>query len=58
VDYPFFDLPNVIGSPHKADRVPAMRTKAVRAAAENVRDFLEGKPVRGVVDRADYLYSA
>ena len=54
LEYPFFDLPNLIGSPHKADHVPEMMQIGVRMAAENVRDFLEGKPIRGEVDRADY----
>jgi len=54
LDYPFFDLPNLIGSPHKADHVPAMMQKAVKMAAENIRNFLEGKPIRGEVDRSDY----
>jgi len=55
LDYPFFDLPNLVGSPHKADRVPAIMPTAVKMAAENVRDFLEGKAIRGEVDRADYI---
>jgi phosphoglycerate dehydrogenase-like enzyme len=54
LDYPFFDLPNLIGSPHKADHVPAMMQRAVKLAAENVRDFLEGRPIRGEVNRVDY----
>jgi phosphoglycerate dehydrogenase-like enzyme len=55
LDYPFFDLPNLLGSPHKADHVPAMMQRAVKMAAENVRDFLEGRPIRGEVDKADYI---
>lgn len=54
LDYPFFDLPNLIGSPHKADHVPDMMQIAVKMAAENVRDFFKGKPIRGEVNRADY----
>lgn len=55
LEYPFFDLPNLIGSPHKADRVPGILLAAVKRAAENIRHFLEGKPIRGEVDRADYI---
>ena len=55
LDYPFFDLPNLIGSPHKADHVPGMMQFGVKMAAENVRDFLEGKPIRGEVNRTDYI---
>lgn len=55
LDYPFFDLPNLIGSPHKADHVPDMMQIAMKMAAENVRDFLKGKSIRGEVNRADYM---
>ena len=54
LDFPFFDLPNLIGSPHKADHVPGTMHTAVKKAAENIRNFFEGKPIRGEVDRADY----
>jgi len=54
LDFPFFDLPNLIGSPHKADHVPGTMHTAVKKAADNIRNFLEGKPIRGKVDRADY----
>jgi len=55
LDYPFFDLPNLIGSPHKADHVPDMMQIAMKMAAENVRDFLDGNPIRGEVDKTDYM---
>jgi hypothetical protein len=32
-----------------------MMANAVRMAAENVRSYLEGGPVRGVVRREDYV---
>jgi phosphoglycerate dehydrogenase-like enzyme len=54
-DYPFFDLPNVIGSPHNSSIVAGTMLSAARVAAENVRRYLRGEPVKGVVDRADYL---
>ncbi len=57
LDFPFFDLPNLMGSPHKADHVPDMMQAAVKMAAENIRSFLEGKPIRGEVNRADYSVS-
>jgi glycerate dehydrogenase len=53
--YPFFGLPNVIGSPHNSPVVPGMLQHAARQAAENVRRHLRGEPVRGLVQRADYL---
>jgi glycerate dehydrogenase len=53
-DYPFFDLPNIIGSPHCADHVPRSMTGATRRALENVKRFLLGHSIRGVLDRNDY----
>ena len=55
LDYPFFDLPNIIGSPHNADHVPRSMPDATRKALENVRNFLMGNDIRGVLNRDDYL---
>jgi glycerate dehydrogenase len=54
LDYPFFELPNIIGSPHCADHVPRSMPGATRKALENVKCFLLGNPIRGIVDRNDY----
>jgi len=54
LDYPFFELPNIIGSPHCADHVPRTMPRATRRALENVKRFLLGKAIRGVLDRRDY----
>ena len=54
-DYPFFDLPNVLGSPHNSGIVPGVLTGAIRKAAENVRRHLCGEPVTGVMRREDYV---
>lgn len=53
--YPFFDLPNVIGSPHNSGIVAGVLPAAARHAAENVRQYLRGEAVRGVMRREDYL---
>ena len=53
-DYPFFDLPNIIGSPHIADHVPHSMPYATRRALDNVRNFLMGNELRGVLSREDY----
>jgi phosphoglycerate dehydrogenase-like enzyme len=53
--FPFFGLPNLIGSPHNSGVTDgALQVGAVRAA-ENVRRFLRGEAVTGVVRREDYL---
>lgn len=54
--YPFFSLPNLIGSPHNSGTVPGMLTAAARQAAANVRRYLRGEPLTGVVRREDYLW--
>jgi phosphoglycerate dehydrogenase-like enzyme len=53
-DYPFFELPNLLGSPHNSGDVPGVMQLAARRAAENTRRFLLGEPVRGIASRADY----
>jgi phosphoglycerate dehydrogenase-like enzyme len=56
VDFPFFDLPNLLGSPHNSAIVPGAVLGAARKAAENVRRYLRGEPVTGVMRRTDYLH--
>ncbi len=53
--FPLFDLLNVAGTPHNADRVPGMDLEATAVAARNVRRFLEGEKPLNVVNPADYL---
>ena len=53
--YPFFDLPNVIGSPHNSGVTDGALQVGARMAAENVRRFLRGEAVTGVVRREEYL---
>jgi phosphoglycerate dehydrogenase-like enzyme len=54
-DYPFLELPNVIGSPHNSSIVAGTMLAAARVAAGNVRRYLRGETVTGVVRRADYV---
>jgi glycerate dehydrogenase len=54
-EYPFFSLPNVLGSPHNSASVPGSRDQALKRAAENVNRFLTGMPVSGVARRDDYV---
>ena len=55
LEYPFYNLPNFIGSPHIADHVPGAMPNATRLALENVRKYLLGEDIRGVLKRSDYL---
>ncbi len=54
-DYPFFDLPNVLGAPHNSSIVSGTMLSGARTAAENVRRYLRGQPVTGLVRRSDYV---
>lgn len=53
--YPFLELPNVLGSPHNSALDSHVILVAARQAAENVKCFLKGEKVMGVVRREDYL---
>lgn len=55
LEYPFLDLPNVLGSPHNSAVVANVLVDAARQAAENVRHFLRGEQVGGIARREDYL---
>jgi phosphoglycerate dehydrogenase-like enzyme len=55
MEYPFLDLPNVLGSPHNSGVVPMILTGATRQAAENIQRFLKGEQVIGIVRREEYL---
>jgi glycerate dehydrogenase len=55
VGYPFFDLGNFLGSPHNSPVVAGMFQEALAQAVQNVRLFLTGAPIRGKVNRSDYL---
>jgi phosphoglycerate dehydrogenase-like enzyme len=54
-DYPLFELPNLLGSPHTSSIVPGTMSAAARVAAGNVLRYLRGEPVHGVVRRSDYV---
>ncbi len=53
-DFPFFDLPNLLGSPHNSGMAPGVLTEAAGRAAGNVLRFLRGEPVTGVMRPEDY----
>ena len=54
VDHPFFELANVLGSPHNSGMVAGAGEVAARRAAENVRRFLRGEQLRGLGRAEDY----
>jgi len=51
LNFPFLDLPNVIGSPHNSAVIADSLIDGQKRAAENVVNFIENKPVRGIVKR-------
>src|SRR6266568_3907951 len=58
MEYPFLELPNVLGSPHNSGVVPHILVNAVQQAAENVKRFLKGEKVIGLLRRNDYVLTS
>lgn len=52
---PFWDLPNVLVSPHSASTVAAENDRIVELFCENLRHYLAGEPLRNVL-RPELLY--
>jgi phosphoglycerate dehydrogenase-like enzyme len=50
-DNPLWSLPNVVLSPHVADRSPEGRARRWRLYRENVRRFAAGEPLLCVIDK-------
>ncbi len=55
INYPFFELPNVLGSPHNSSIVPQVIEMGVHAALENIIRFAKREKLKGVVDFEDYI---
>jgi glycerate dehydrogenase len=55
VNFPFFELPNFLGSPHNSNYVKDAFPEALLIASENVRACLKGEKVKGLVHREDYM---
>ena len=50
INYPFFDLPNILGSPHNSALVPGSMSEGVWRAAENINLFLNNKKPINIID--------
>jgi phosphoglycerate dehydrogenase-like enzyme len=50
--HPFFDLPNVVGSPHNSPMVDGIMTDLALAAAANIARHLRGEPPQHVATSA------
>lgn len=55
VHYPFFELDNMLGSPHNSYLIEGGHIKALDAALDNILRFAHGAPLRNVQRREDYL---
>jgi glycerate dehydrogenase len=53
--FPFFDLPNLLGSPHNSALTPGSLVEASSAAAANVARHLRSEPIAGLVRTEDYV---
>ncbi|MCI2419578.1 D-2-hydroxyacid dehydrogenase [Saccharopolyspora sp. K220] len=51
-DSPFWHLPNVIITPHNAATTRETARRGAEIAADNLRRFVAGEPLRNVVDKA------
>jgi len=54
LEYPFLELPNVIGCPHNSAVVPGALERGLRRAAENLQRELRWDEPEGVVEREEY----
>jgi phosphoglycerate dehydrogenase-like enzyme len=52
---PLFELPNVVPTPHNADRVQGADLVATENASENIRRYLDGQPPQCIVNPRDYM---
>jgi phosphoglycerate dehydrogenase-like enzyme len=53
--FPFFELPNFLGTPHDSGIVPETEEIAVLRAIENIGRATRNEPLKGVMNRNDYL---
>ncbi len=54
-DHPLWTMPNVLMTPHMAGYGPYLDDRRYQIMADNCRAFLDGKPLRNVVDKASWF---
>jgi len=54
-DHPLWTMPNVLMTPHMAGYGPYLDDRRYEIVADNCRAFLDGKPMRNVVDKASWF---
>jgi phosphoglycerate dehydrogenase-like enzyme len=54
-DHPLWIMPNVLLTPHVAGYGPYLDDRRYQIMTENCRAFLDGKPLRNVVDKASWF---
>ncbi len=52
---PFFELDNFLGSPHNSYLIKGIRRKALEAAVDNILRFADGRELKNVQKRENYL---
>ncbi len=55
LNFPFFDLPNVLGSPHNSYAAEGALEEGVQTAVENINRFVKSEEIWGIVKREDYM---
>jgi phosphoglycerate dehydrogenase-like enzyme len=54
-DHPLWTMPNVLLTPHVAGHGPYLDDRRYQIMIDNCRAFLDGKPLRNVVDKASWF---
>jgi phosphoglycerate dehydrogenase-like enzyme len=54
-DHPLWTMPNVLMTPHMAGYGPHLDDRRYQIMIDNCRAFLDGKPMRNVVDKASWF---
>jgi phosphoglycerate dehydrogenase-like enzyme len=49
IHYPFFELPNLLGSPHNSAMVENVLLMGIEKAAANIARFIRNEPVKGLI---------